>query len=272
MNVKFSKDIQEAFIAGPDGLKKLGSLFSDRIGPLEIQIDCVDEITRNFASMKELLLNENAKSKAIKRLRLFARSKEFDKRAEIKFTDSEWRGISIELDASEEVVSRLKDEVLDILSGMRPWYAPVHRFEPTKVFILALFFLLAALLFSLYNLGEEVLGPQKFTPRSLATYVSIVLAMPFLSLFALSLIVRGKNSVFPRAIFGIGQGAGRLINLERIQGASLLDFLFPRWAAFLSCTGNYGCTDAPAHLPRTCNRQVEPLFSASAVNVRDSVD
>ena len=42
MNVKFSKDIQEAFIAGPDGLKKLGSLFSDRIGPLEIQIDCVD--------------------------------------------------------------------------------------------------------------------------------------------------------------------------------------------------------------------------------------
>lgn len=140
MNAKFSKDIQDAFIAGPDGLKKLGSLFSDRIGPLEIQIDCVDEITRNFPSMEELLLYENAKSKAIKSLRLFARSKDSNQRAEIKFTDSEWRGISIELDASQEVVSRLKDEVLDILSGMRPWYAPVHRIEAAKVVITACFF------------------------------------------------------------------------------------------------------------------------------------
>ncbi len=124
MNVNYSQTLSQAFVVGTDELKKLVELLQKRIGEVSISADCIDNIQREFTTVKDLMNYENPESKRVCRIYLSAHNG-FEKSATIAFRDSYSPfsgGISVSIAAREDVVLRLKDKILNIIAGTRPWY------------------------------------------------------------------------------------------------------------------------------------------------------
>ena len=232
MDAHYSVELPHAFIAGEDELKKLADLLSDRIGNLEIHSDCADDMDRTFKNVKELAAFENAKGKEIRRLHISARSDDFEKRARIDLSGSRWRGISLNFEARDDVVSRLRTDVLEIIGGMRPWYAALHRVDFVSIAFLAYLLLWCGLLIVVafrwvpVDLAEEP-NPSASALAQLVIYGGIAV------LITVGIVLnRFRDSVFPRAVFLIGQGKSRFQHLERIQWGIIVAF-FVSFAAGL---------------------------------------
>ena len=88
MDVHYSDELKQAFIVRQGDLKRLIELLQKRIGKVDIGIDCVDKIEREFNTVKELIAYENSKSKRIRRIHLSARSDNYSKSATIVFHNS----------------------------------------------------------------------------------------------------------------------------------------------------------------------------------------
>ena len=101
-----------------------------RIGKVGISTDCIDKIQRKFSTVEELIDYENPKSKRICRIYLSAREG-FEESSTIAFRDSSsFSGsVSLSITAGEGVVLQLKDKMLDIVAGTRPWYNLLARFD-----------------------------------------------------------------------------------------------------------------------------------------------
>lgn len=117
MDAHYSIELPHAFVVGPDAVKKLVALLNERIGGVAITVDCSDGITRDFTSVRELLAYENPKAKEIRRIRLRAHSDDYSKNASIDLSGIRWRGISLDFNAREDVVSRLRSSTLDLIAG-----------------------------------------------------------------------------------------------------------------------------------------------------------
>ena len=129
MNVHYSKELSHAFVVSPDGLKKLVGLLQKRIGEVDISVKCADDLSREFSTLKDLIAYENPKPKEIRSIYLRARSDDYSKSAAVIFRGYSWLGPGISIDANgrEDVISRLKEEILDIIAGMRPKYDVMYR-------------------------------------------------------------------------------------------------------------------------------------------------
>lgn len=217
--------LSQAFVAGENELKKLSDLLSDRIGPLEIRADCADEVTRTFKSVKELVAYENSRPKAIRCLRMVAHSEDFKKRASITLSGSQWRGISLDFDARDDVVSRLRADVLESLDGMRPWYSKLHRVDFVSMMLLAYFMLWIGL--SIYFASHPSSGgtPKETSPSSSALGNLVIVGLVVLIFGTGITLNRFRDAIFPRAIFRIGQGEARFQHLERCQWGIVISFV-----------------------------------------------
>ncbi len=225
MDAEFSTDIQQPFIAHKDDLRKIGKLLSERIGELSLNADCADGLNRKFASINALVEYENSKTKELVRLRMVAHSSDHKKRAEVDLSGSTWRGISIHIQAREDVVGRLKESLLDTISEMRPMYAWLHRYD----------FLFVAIgtqiLIGLIPAGLLATGiiqmPQSSTiaARELAQAVLIGLISPAFAFLLGTVVNRFRDTLFPKAIFAVGSAERRLAKLEKLQMSVIVGFL-----------------------------------------------
>lgn len=218
----YSVELPQAFVVGKDELKKVADLLSDRIGNLEIRADCTDDVARMFATVENLAAFENAKGKEIRRLQFSARSGDFKKRAVIDLSDSRWRGISLDFEASDDVVSLLRTDILDLIGGMRPWYAALHRIDFASIALIAYFMLSFSLLIVFAFKWIQV--DLSYSALS-ALVVSGGIAILF-AVFAIGIALnRFRDSLFPRAVFLIGQGIARFQQLERIHWGIIIAFI-----------------------------------------------
>src|SRR6266508_4840107 len=225
MDAHYSVELPQAFIVGDDELKKLADLLSNRIGNLEIRADCADDVARTCKNVKELAAFENAKGKEIRRLHISARSDDFEKRATIDLSGSRWRGISLDFEARDDVVSRLRTEVLELIGGMRPWYAGLHRVDFGSIAFLAYLLLWFGLLIVVAFNWIPVAGGKEQNP-SASALGQLVVYGGIAFLFATGIVLnRFRDSVFPRAVFLIGQGKARFQHLDRIQWGIIIAFL-----------------------------------------------
>lgn len=225
MNAHYSVELLQAFIVGEDELKKLADLLFDRVGNLEIRAGCADDVARTFANVKELAAFENAKGKEIRRLHISARSDDFKKLATIELSGSRWRGIALDFGARDDVVSRLRTEVLELIGGMRPWYAVLHRVDFESIAFLAYLLLWFGLLVAAAFKWIPVDGGKEQN-RSASALAQLVIYGGIAALFAMGIVLnRFRDSVFPRAVFLIGQGKVRFQHLERIQWGIIIGFI-----------------------------------------------
>ena len=221
MNVTYSKDVIQAFVAGTCELKKLTELLQDRIGKVKIQVDCADDFSREFETVEDLINFENPKSKEIRCIHLSAYSDNYSERATIVLPRSFRGGISVEFAAREDVISRLREDVQDILVGMRPWYNILARveFSNSNFLIFALLAWFVVLQVSIYeNLGEE---------KKIAMTVPAIILSGSLWVFIMGLFFGGnklRDFFFPSAVFTIGQGASRFKNKEWVRRGMVISF------------------------------------------------
>ena len=220
MNVNYSETLSQAFVAGPDELKKLVELLQKRIGEVSISADCIDKIERKFNTVKDLIDYENPKPKRIRRIYLTAQSDDYSKSFTIVFRDSFYReaGISIDITGREDVVSRLKEEVLDVVTGMRPWYN--FMFDSKVGTIITTVFGMI--------LGASLVFGSEIKDISFITYLRdvgpIYLMVAVLFLCLTSLFCQLREHLFPQIVFTIGQGQSRFKLLEKVRWGVVIAF------------------------------------------------
>jgi hypothetical protein len=233
VDADYDVELPQAFVAGEEELKKLARLLADRIGSRKLEAYCADDVRRTFKSPNDLIAYENSRDTQIRRLRISAQSDDdFTKRTEIDLSGSWWRGISLHFHARDDVVSRLRAEVLDIIAGMKPWYAVMLRFNFVPVLIVS-FFVVALGILAVWiligdphepNLGQWIRG------QAFGTLIGYG-GMAFLLVFGL-LLNRFRDTLFPSAVFLIGQGKGRFDLVVRFQWGIVIAF-FMSFAAGL---------------------------------------
>ncbi len=185
MSVQYSEELPYAFVVRPDDLKKLVELLKC-IGKVEVRADCEDKITRKFNTVKDLSDYENSNSKKIRRIHLSARSEDdYSKSATIYFGSYfGWWIVSITINGREDVVSRLKGDILEVLSGMRPWYSWIACANLFTIFAVGFCVLLSIFFISI--LLEWI--PVSDSPSSTSNSVKAS-ATVFLTVLATSLVL-----------------------------------------------------------------------------------
>lgn len=225
MESHFTVELPQAFVVGEAELKKLTDLLSDRIGPFEIRAECVDDVTRTFKTVKEISGYENSKGKELRRLHVSARSEDFKKRATIDLYGSQWRGISLDFDARDDVVSRLRADVLEIVGGMRPWYSAFHRVDFVSILVVTYLVLWIGLLIFVAVKQFPSEAPKEASPSSSAL-AQLIIYGAIAGVFVVGIVLnRFRDTIFPRAVFLIGQGKSRFQHLERIQWGIVIAFI-----------------------------------------------
>lgn len=184
------------------------------IGAVKISAACNDRTTRVFSSLSQLFSYANPEAKQIFRLTLAARSTDYTQQGEVVF-NSQWSGgISFSVEAPDDTATLLKGQLLDVLHGVRPWYAVLHKLNFARVFLgvlLAFVALLAAIVFAKYNPSSAPPEPKPFS-----TYVRAGLymaAFPIAGEIANAL----RDAYFPARSILIGQATERDKKLDHLQ-------------------------------------------------------
>ena len=221
MDVHYSKELPQAFVIDSSELEEVVALFEEHIGKVHIHVECSDDFSRDFETLKELIAYRNPKSKEIQHIYLTAYSDDDKKSATIVFVGSSWSGILIRFKGPEDTVSRLKEETLDIIAGMRPWYDIVYnsKVSTTISFIFGMISMLWILSALGYKIGE--IGLINFLrdvmPIQLIASIIFVVSWWFL-------LKKPFAYLFPQSVFVIGQGKSRFEHQQRVRWCVIIGF------------------------------------------------
>ena len=225
MDVHYSDQLKQAFVVSPADLKKLVELLQRRIGKVNISADCIDEIEREFKTIKDLIAYENSKSKRIRSIHLRARSDDYSRSTTIVFRKPSWpwNGVSIDITGGEDVVSRLKEKVLDVFSGMRPWYSWIAFADLGAIFLIGYFMLFFIFQISIWFEWTPVLdSPPSASSKARGTVIgTLFLLVVLLGLWGFH---RLRGFLFPKLVFTIGQEESRFKLLEKIRWGVVITF------------------------------------------------
>jgi hypothetical protein len=215
MNVTYSKTVLQAFIAGAPELEKLVNLLQDRIGKVKISADCADGFSREFGTVDDLINYENPKSKEIIEVSLSTGLRHVDSEfAEVALPSTE--GISIRFGASEDVVAKLRDDIIDILEGMRPWYNMLSLINSYPA---------AVVTFFIVCIGALLVDLWLYEYSSKVGVAGVIIGLIGFISAILFLVHKLFNYLFPWQVFMIGQGKSRFRDKERIQWGVGITFL-----------------------------------------------
>ena len=221
MNVSYSKELTHAFVATPENLKDIVILLEEHVGAVDIQADCKDDMSRRFDSVKTLIAYRNPKSKELHRVYLNAYSDDRLITARIRFLDSIWVGILIDLTGPEDVVSKIKEEIQDIISGMRPWYAVVSFPKVSITFGCIYGMIIAFLTQSALGYKMDEIGLINYLREVFPLYLILVIISVPLWL----LMKKPYMYLFPPAVFTIGQGKSRFKRVKWIRNVLIALFV-----------------------------------------------
>ncbi len=230
MNAKAEFSIKQAFVVEPNQLEKLYKLFKDRINTPSISSRCTDDIEREFPRVKHLLDYENPRDKRISSLTIWARTDDWKKEARISFSNRSWETISVSIQGTEPSVSRLKDEISEVIDGMKPWYWWVARIDFFYVILVV-----SLIGFSFLRVYAESLPSVKseFSPARVFLAIGITVGI----FGGLVLLVWGLNKLrrryFPVAVFSIGQEVKRYETDEKIRWSIIFAFLVSLTASII---------------------------------------
>lgn len=233
MKSKLYLHLPASFIVKEKSLGKLIKLLNERIGEVEITAKCSDDITRVFKDVSSLASFENSREKRINLLDISAESDDRENRASIEFSSESYpNGIYIRATAQDDIVTNLRNDICEIIDGLKPWY---HILSKTNFFIFlyafgAFYFLLIFGLFFALERGwtstryAETIAKSPVTTSFLL--VSSAVCVPLLAYIA----TRLQQILFPQAIFLLGQEIVRYETLEKIRWGFVIAFI----ASFLS--------------------------------------
>jgi len=223
VDAKLNTERNHAFVVRLADLKKLWDLLQSRIGAVTISAKCGDKIERTFDNYKQLKGFENSPQKRVVHLSLNSRSDDWKKTAQIDFSDSPYRVIDIRLSGSEQLISRLHDDIIDILDGTRPWYSRLSKID--------FFYVISFLVWPAFAIAN-ILQPENSNPPKVELTIELTLIIVAVVTVASALIImlawllnKFRARFFPIATFAIGQGEERYRTDDKIRWTILIGFL-----------------------------------------------
>lgn len=228
-SAKYCETFNFAFVATPDKVSKLFDVLKTRVGAVEITADCAD-YSREFSNLDELLKYENPPARQIKQLSLAARSEDLNRSASVVLANSRLTTVTIYLTSRrEDGLLKLKNDILDIVDGLRPWYGFFSTFE-YHYFLLQSAFLLCMVLYG----GLTLLAFLGWLPKPgngnaelrITAIAALVLSSPLMLALLTSIVVGWtKGFLAPRGVFAIGQGKSRFDLQEKIRWGVVIAFV-----------------------------------------------
>lgn len=213
MSIEYSKQMQCAFVIGVCQLKTLTKLLQDSVGDIVLSTSYEDGITREFKTIDDLIAIQNPKSRKIHRIELNAKSDKFLKSARINFESKNILTISVKIDVDEDALPKVRNDLQDIIEGMRPWYDVLSRYPvPYSLGVSAFIAFLIPLIFKehVLSIGNKLNVESAGEAVSLILYLSVMVFMyPLYKLF---------SNCFPHGVFAIGQGISRYNRLKWFHG------------------------------------------------------
>ena len=228
MNVHINTERKHAFVLRLSQLKNLWDLLNTQVGTVNASVVCADEITREFTSWEQLAAYDNPPAKMAVELTLEAQSEDLETSVEVEFSDGTWQTIEVEIHATERVGAGIKDKILDILDGTKPWYSPFAGDVRPILFALSI---LVPMSYVVLDQNPPDATPGKLegsSNRSFHYHVLVILTAS--AALALVYIVVQKISklwswIFPKTYFAFGQGENRYNTVEKFQWGTSIAFV-----------------------------------------------
>jgi hypothetical protein len=222
------------FVLQPDDLTSLVAEMARLVGPVKLSAMCTDDMEREFDSLDALLTYDNASSRAISRLRLGARSSDYDATASIRFDGSSTRNINWDVSADQATVYALSDLMESRVGILRPWYWRASRIGTAPV--IWMLYMWATLVLPAWRhvrSGGSISLPSALPGMSLP-FGLVCLAGVAAFLAITKWLDRLKASVFPMSAFAIGHGAKRWKDAEIIRIVVVVGFLISLAASIVA--------------------------------------
>ena len=204
MAVTYDITSKSAFVLRPEAVERVWRILESTYGSVEATARCADNARREFGTLAQLLVFDNAKAKEILSLELSARSDGYLRHGEITFGDL-GDPISIRLSASEDdEILRVHERLRDVIDGVRAWYSPISRIDVAG----GLFFSLPVLwLVARVTAGDPTEPRRAVELGQAALLAALLIAFVGALCFVGWLIWRLHSRFFPRAFFALGRSA-----------------------------------------------------------------
>lgn len=220
MAIQFEIASSHACVVRPDSLRRVWSILA-ALGPVTASMKCADDAKRQFDDVEKMLAFENARSKEVLVLSIAARSTDYKDRADVRFGG--WSApAEVTLDVRDETrAERLREDLRDVVEGMRAWYAPLARIDLVNVAMA-----IAGVASLALSLGAGESGaPRARVPFGRALIITIqLLAGIGVVILVIRAVHRAHRRYFPRVAFLIGQGADRFATDDQM-----------RWVVIVGC-------------------------------------
>ena len=214
--INHTEIIECKYVITPENLKYLNVFFDEHINNpnISVNIDCKDNISRNFDSIDEFINYENTKSKQIVSLYIHVRSEDYKKSVSIFFINQVFSSVNIKIGCEEKDLYNIKQGLIDIIHEMQPTYSwiSVKKFIITDMIIC--FILTLSGSSYIYKLIEKYIGRSITEDTDLETRIlRFVIWMTF---FLISYFIGYKLGykhaycfLFPGGAYIIGNGKSR---------------------------------------------------------------
>lgn len=232
MKCEFNERSKDFVVIDSERLKKIHDLIQSRVGPVQIQSDCSDSITRNFDSIKKFCNYENPINKEIISVRFRAMSDNYEKTCTFSINNNKYSPETlIFIEAREDVTTRLKEDLITIVSPCKRWYSGFREIH----FGLTSF--LPCFLSAMYSIAHfmSFLKENKLSQSHIPLDFYLIFVY-CISIFVISCVLENFNKKYIcKNYFLIGQGELRYLKIFNKIKISL-GILF---TIFLGLIGEY---------------------------------
>ncbi len=232
MAIRFELSFRTAFILRSDAVRRIWTIMQTGIGRVSATARCADNARREFTTIDALLGFDNTRGKEIRSLEIAGRSDDWNKSADITFRSST-EPISISLSApAEGDVSRLRDDLSDVVAGTKAWYSGVSRINLGIVLMATFGFLWVVAQIVAVGSTRTDPKPSVTVERAFVLAADLVLVLAGFMLVCW-LINHLHSRYFPRATFALGQGVDRFELDDKIRWVVLIGFFVSVFASLV---------------------------------------
>lgn len=223
MKASRNEILTRPFALTADDATKLLAHLASTFPHLRLSAECADGITRKFAGADELLSYENARRQRITELLIFAASQDIDTSVMIRLSSDKKHNVAIVIDAEEELMAQLWRTIENRLESMRPWYYLLARIDFVYVLSGIVFlFGCSVLIIAFAAHGRHLLESMSSPAIGPIMIGGLIGCAPLPVGWILNKITM---SVFPTAVFAIGQGTNRERNAHIIRTVVMAGFV-----------------------------------------------
>ena len=233
MLTHFSKTFDQPFVLTEVQLREIVDLLIVRFDNIDLMAHCVDDASRSFDNLDELLSYRNSPSNRILSLNVEADARSLEDRKNIRLQwlrthDNMSSHMSLTIRADDNLVTELRAHIEKVISETRPsnWYARIATLHERHVLrflsnILSLVFVTIGVLYLYFTFIDPVIPNKSHTPitmkdLNIITYsvFGFLLVVYIFTLFLRHAIFKPKRTLFPPAVILIQD---EIIQTERLE-------------------------------------------------------